>query len=139
MKIKNYTNFINLTILVMLLFFLIKSLSVLFYSSRDITLGFPFDSFGFEPFHRFTDYLLIWNISRLENIYDLSAPLYSQIAPAPYGWLQFMLLKLVPFPDLKGAKYINFLLLVLILTYVNFKIYIQNNLFKNITKLKIRK
>lgn len=108
----------------MILFFIIKSLSVLYYSSRNINYGFPFDSYGFDPFHRFTDYLIIWEQAIIKNTYDLSAPIYKVFnTPAPYGFLQFLLIKIIPFKEYGLTKYINFFLVLLTFIYINGKIY----------------
>lgn len=117
---------INNTTIIIIFIFILKSLTVLYYSSRNITLGFPFDSFGFDPFHRFTDYLMIWEISKIENIYDLSSEIYKNLTPAPYGFLQFLLLKIVPFQKAGITKYLNFLILLIIFVYLNWKIYSEN-------------
>jgi hypothetical protein len=123
MKIKNYKDLLNTVILFMILIFIFKSLSVLYYSSRNISYGFPFDSFGFETFHRFTDYLIIWEQSASENIYKLGTP-------APYGFLQFLLFKILPFKNYSLFKYINFLFLLTLFIYINFKIFIHRNNIK---------
>jgi hypothetical protein len=127
MKIeKNFLTMLDLTALLMFLIFIIKCLSVLFYSSRNINLGFPYDAFGFEPFHRFTDYLLLWDITSIKNIYDLNEPIYKALTPAPYGFIQFSLLKFLPFRDLIITKYLNFILILIAFIFINFKIYYKN-------------
>ena len=115
MKSKNYQTTINVTILLMVIIFAVKSLSILYYTSRNIEYGFPFDAYGFYPLHRFTDYLIIWEQAILNNTYDLSSPIYKIFNnPAPYGYLQFFLIKIIPFKDYSIVKYINFFVILII-------------------------
>ncbi len=112
----------------MIFFFIVKSFSVMFYSSRDINLGIPFDQFGFDPFHRFTDYLMIWTVTGYENIYNLGNYFH---AP-PYGFVQLALLRYIPLRDLFYIKYINFLFILFLFLYINYLIYIKSIPNKNI-------
>jgi len=120
---KNYRTLINFSLIGMLIVFILKSISVMYFSSRNISLGFPFDSYGFDPFHRFTDYLLVWSHSSLKNMYDLNDPFFNNLKPAPYGYYQFLVLKLIPFKEYHYTKYINFLLILFLFLYINYKIF----------------
>lgn len=124
--IKNYRTLINYSLIGMLIFFILKTISVMYFSSRNISLGFPFDSYGFDPFHRFTDYLLVWSHSSLKNMYDLSDQFFNNLKPAPYGYYQFLVLKMIPFKEYHYTKYINFLLILILFLYVNYKIFQTN-------------
>jgi hypothetical protein len=72
----------------------IKLLSVFYATSRGVSLGYPYDSLVFEQFHRFTDWLIPIEFSKLSNPFDTSNELYKHLPPAPYGILTFWILSL---------------------------------------------
>lgn len=72
----------------------IKLLSVFYATSRGVGLGYPYDSLVFEQFHRFTDWLIPVEFSKLSNPYDTNNELYKHLPPAPYGILTFWILSI---------------------------------------------
>lgn len=89
-----FKRFIFNSALVLLLIFLLKVFAVFYATSRDVGLSFPYDSLVFMQEHRFTDWLIPIAYSKLDNPFDLSNVLYSQLPPAPYSILTFWLLRI---------------------------------------------
>ena len=92
---KFYTSIAILSLVVMGF----KLLSVFYATSRGVGLGYPYDSMVFEQFHRFTDWLIPIEFSKLNNPFDTNDELYKHLPPTPYGILTFWILSL--------SKYIN--------------------------------
>jgi len=100
---------------------LAKMISVWYFSSRNISKGFPFDSFLFNTFDRFTDYLIPYIVSGYPNIY--SPPVGATLPAPPYGHIQFALLKYLPFHDNHWVIYGNFLLVITFFVSVLYNIF----------------
>ena len=98
------------TLMGLLAVLLTKTISVWYFSSRNVSKGFPFDSFLFNVFDRFTDYLIPYIVSGYPNIYF--PPTGATLPAPPYGHLQFALLKYLPFRENAWVLYGNFLFLV---------------------------
>lgn len=108
--------------LVLSFLFVIKLLTIWYFGGRNIGLEHPFITMYFEPFHRFTDFLMIWDIVHNDNIYDYTnTPTYKFLSPAPYGFIQMFLMG---FPLIKsasyGAAYLYFLILVIITFFLSY-------------------
>ena len=109
------------TLMGLLAVLLAKMISVWYFSSRNVSKGFPFDSFLFNVFDRFTDYLITYHISGYPNIYF--PPTGATLGAPPYGHVQFALLKYLPFRDNAWVLYGNFLFVVAVFTVVLSGIY----------------
>ena len=109
------------TLIGLLAVLLTKMLSVWYFSSRNVSKGFPFDSFLFNVFDRFTDYLITYHISGYPNIYY--PPTGATLGAPPYGHVQFALLKYLPFRDNAWVLYGNFLFIVAVFTVLLSGIY----------------
>ena len=109
------------TLMGLLAVLLTKMISVWYFSSRNVSKGFPFDSFLFNVFDRFTDYLITYIISGYPNIYF--PPTGATLGAPPYGHVQFALLKYLPFRDNAWVLYGNFLFVVAVFTVVLSGIY----------------
>jgi hypothetical protein len=109
------------TLMGLLAVLLTKMISVWYFSSRNVSKGFPFDSFLFNVFDRFTDYLITYHISGYPNIYF--PPTGATLPAPPYGHVQFALLKYLPFRDNAWVLYGNFLFVVAVFTVVLSGIY----------------
>ena len=105
----------------LLIVLLTKMISVWYFSSRNISKGFPFDSFLFNVFDRFTDYLIPYIVAGYPNVY--STPEGATLPAPPYGHLQFVLLKYLPFRDNLWVLYGNFLAVVILFTIVLYGIF----------------
>lgn len=90
----------------------LKALSVAFYSSRGVAKGWPFDSFLFVTAERFTDYLIPYFTAGYENMYDPNEWESKGLALAPYGHLQYVVLRYLPFRDTRLITYGNYLLVL---------------------------
>lgn len=90
----------------------LKSLSVAFYSSRGIAKGWPFDSFLFVTVERFTDYLIPYYTAGYENMYNPMEWESKGLALAPYGHLQYVLLRYLPWRHTQLITYGNYLLVL---------------------------
>jgi len=109
------------TLMGLLAVLLTKMISVWYFSSRNVSKGFPFDSFLFNAFDRFTDYLIPYIVSGYPNIYF--PPTGATLPAPPYGHVQFALLKYLPFRDNAWVLYGNFLFVVAVFTVVLSGIY----------------
>ncbi len=117
-----YTNKKNLVnkFLFYLIFFAILQLLIIFFSTmRGVALPWPRNSYLFEDFHRFTDWLVPFIWSRENNPWFVEGELGVALPPVPYGPLTFMYLKL--FPDTFFSKIVSFFIPLCFLVYLNFK------------------
>lgn len=115
-----YTNtLINTVVLCLLAVLLLKLVFVFGYSSREYNYGYPYDSMVFDPFHRFTDWLIGIEWSRVGNPYDLNNELYKHIPPAPMSILSFWMLRFCDFIN----KYFSFFIILSFYVYANYKLF----------------
>lgn len=111
---------IILTVGVLMIFFLtLKLLSVWFFTSRGINLNFPYNSMLYDQFHRFTDFLIPIEWSKIQNPYDLSNDLYKSLPPSAYTILTFWMLRVA---DIVGP-HIYFIILIAIGVWINYLIF----------------
>jgi hypothetical protein len=62
-----------------------KLLYIFFMTRRGMAKSWPYDSYLFEPFHRFTDWLIPWRWADEANPWSVYGELAKMIPPAPYG------------------------------------------------------
>jgi hypothetical protein len=102
--------------ILMQIIFCIKMYTVFYYSSRNISLGWPLDGLVFDPFHRFTDWLTVYGASMIRDPY-ITSP--TGATGPPYG---YSLLYIVSLAHYFGPRHYYFYM-VLIFTCINYAIY----------------
>jgi hypothetical protein len=80
--------------------------------------GFPYDAYLFNPFDRFTDWLVPLAFSKLSNPWDIYSELGKSLPAVPYGPLTFIYLR---FTSFLGHLF-PFLILVYGYCYANYKL-----------------
>jgi len=121
-------DFYKIAAISMMCLYAIKMLTVFYYSSRGVDLGWPFDSLVFQQFHRFTDWLIPVDVAFFKNPYSLDEFKEKGLPPTPYTVLAWWILS---FTKVIGSKGLYFCLLT-ILIYSNYFIfkYVNSNLKK---------
>lgn len=90
------------------------------YRGTQLSSGdWPFNSYLYPQFHRFTDWLIALAWSKETNPWDINNPLAQHIPPSPYGPLTFDILRVLG----AAGGVLSFSLLILVYLLINFKIY----------------
>lgn len=77
-----------------LILLLLKMASMGYYGSRFFDIkGAPFTEIGHEGFHRFMDWILVYDVSNYKDFYDILSPQYNA-PPVPYSILVFWFMKI---------------------------------------------
>ncbi|MBV5328694.1 MAG: hypothetical protein JZU65_13870, partial [Chlorobium sp.] len=82
-----------LAIWIMAVLAIIKLLYIFFMTRRGVALGWPFDSYLFDPMHRFTDWIIPYIWSEEINPWKENHPLLKSLPPSPYGPITFAYLR----------------------------------------------
>jgi hypothetical protein len=72
---------------------IVKLLYIFLVTMRGVALAWPFDSYLFDPIHRFTDWLIPYRWAEETNPWKENHPLLLHLPPAPYGPITFAYLK----------------------------------------------
>ena len=99
----------------------LKLLYIFYVTRRDgsaFNTMYPFDSYLFDPFHRFTDWLIPLEFSMTQNPWDINSELSKHLPPVPYGPTTFFYLKITSFLD----SVLPFFVLVAGFLFFNFKL-----------------
>lgn len=72
---------------------IVKLLYIFLVTMRGVALSWPFDSYLFDPFHRFTDWLIPYRWSEETNPWKKNHPLLANLPPSPYGPITFAYLR----------------------------------------------
>lgn len=103
----------------------IKLLYIFYVTRRDgsaFNSMYPFDSYLFDPFHRFTDWLIPLEFSKTQNPWDISSELSKHLPPVPYGPTTFLYLNITSFL----GSVLPFFILVAGYLFANFKLLQQS-------------
>ncbi len=117
----NITNPNKLIIIVFSLMFtlvILKMISIFLLTMRGVGLGWPFNSYLFDPFHRFTDWLIPWAWAHSSNPWDVDGELIKKMPASPYGPLTFYYMRLTAFMGVLTS----FFVLILYYIFVLYKI-----------------
>lgn len=106
---------------------IVKLLYIFFVTRRGVSLGWPFDSYLFDPFHRFTDWLIPYRWSEEINPWKENHPLLASLPPVPYGPITFAYLKA---GHIMGAI-ISFFLALCVFLYLSFRVFLASLPFQN--------
>ena len=104
----------------MMLLLSIKLIEVWYFTSRGVGLGFPYNAMLYDPFHRFTDWLIPIEWSKQINPYDMTNDLYNHIPPSPYSIFSFWLLSATKFVN-PHAYFIGLIIIFIVLNYLIFR------------------
>jgi hypothetical protein len=106
----------------MLLIGVALKLLYIFYVTRRNGSAFnsmyPFDSYLYDPFHRFTDWLIPFDFSKTQNPWDINSELSKHLPPVPYGPTTFFYLSFTSFL----GSVLPFFMLVVGYLFINFKL-----------------
>ena len=102
--------------LLMQIIFCVKMYTVFYFSSRNISIGWPLSGLVFDPFHRFTDWLTVYGASRVHDPYVTSP---SGATGPPYG---YSLLYIVSLAKYFGPRHYYFYLVSIFLS-LNYAIF----------------
>ena len=117
----NATSVLILSATILLIGVAIKLFYIFLITKREgfaFNLGYPYDAYLFDPFHRFTDWLVPLAYSKISNPWDTTSDLAKMLPPVPYGPTTFIYLKVTSFL----GSFQPFLLMLLGYLYFNFKI-----------------
>jgi hypothetical protein len=96
----NSASVLILTSTLLLLGVAIKLMYIFLITKRGgsaFNLSFPFNTYLFDSFHRFTDWLVPLAYSKISNPWDVNSELAKQLPPVPYGPSTFLYLRLTSF------------------------------------------
>lgn len=76
---------------------LLKLIYIFFMTKRGMSLQYPFDSYLFNPFDRYTDWIVPLEWAKTSNPWDMTSDLSKNIPPCPYGPLTFLYLRVTQY------------------------------------------
>lgn len=124
-KNENLKTFWILSASMLLVGVALKLLYIFYVTRRDgsaFNSMYPFDSYLFDPFHRFTDWLIPLDFSKTQNPWDISSELSKHLPPVPYGPTTFLYLSITSFL----GSVLPFFILVATYLFANFKLLQQS-------------
>lgn len=95
--LKNSNNLLLIIFCLMATLVLLKMVSIFLLTMRGVGLGWPFNSYLFDPFHRFTDWLIPWAWAHSNNPWDVNGELIKSLPASPYGPITFYYMKIMSF------------------------------------------
>lgn len=116
--LKNPNNLLLIIFCLMSTLVALKMLSIFFLTMRGVGLGWPFNSYLFDPFHRFTDWLIPYAWAHSNNPWDVNGELIKSLPASPYGPITFYYMKIMSFT----GKIFSFFFLVIYFMVFLFKI-----------------
>ena len=125
----NVNRYFQIVAIFCLILLMLKMASIGFYSSRFFDIkGAPFTEIGHEGFHRFMDWILVYDVAHYKDFFDLSSPEYTA-PPVPYSILVFWFMKLGLL--FKSGHWYLFVLVVIANLYTSYLLFASILKFSN--------